>query len=291
MMVIIGSGLLGAVLGSFAGAQVWRLRAQQLIHDKAASIAVDEAELKRLRPLTKKKFRDDRSRCLRCQHELCWYDLLPVVSWVWLRGACRYCRAPIGITELLLEIGMALLFVASVVYWPGDLTAPLELLRLALWLSALVILVVNFVYDLRWSLLVGWLNWALIGCGVIFALITIVQSAQPVESLWSLAAALLILSGLYALLWLVSRGRWIGDGDIYLGAGLALFLGQWPLAFLGLFLANALGTAIVIPLMAAGRLNRGSHLPFGPLLIIGALLAWFLGPSIIRWYLDIMFLS
>lgn len=290
-MMMIGIGFLGAALGSFAGAQVWRLRAQQVVYDKGAGHTVDAAELKRLQPLTKKTLRNDRSHCLRCRHELAWHDLLPVVSWLWLRGACRYCRAPIGITELLLEVGMALLFVASVMYWPGDLMMPLELLKLTLWLAALVILAINFVYDLRWSLLVGWLNWALIGCGVVFASITIFQSAQPVAALWSLAGALLILSGLYALLWLTSRGRWVGDGDIYLGAGLALFLGQWPLAFLALFLANAIGTAIVIPLMAMGKVGRGSHLPFGPLLIIGALVAWFVGPAIIQWYLDIMFLS
>lgn len=289
-MIIGLFGVLGAILGSFAGAQVWRLRAKQLIYDKKNGEEVDSGELKRLKPLAKRGFKNDRSQCLKCKHELAWYDLLPVVSWLALGGKCRYCRAPIGMTEILLEVVMALVFAASLACWPGDLSQLIEIAKLIIWMAALVVLAINFVYDMKWSLLVGGLNWALIGLGLVYACLSMFQSTNVAESLLSLGGSLLILGGLYAFLWLLSRGRWVGDGDIYLGAGLALFLGSWPLAFVALFAANALGTIIVLPMMATGHLSRGSHMPFGPLLIAGFLLAWFIGDFIINWYLELMFL-
>ena len=80
-MKFVLAGVLGAILGSFVGAQIWRLRARQLTEDKKAGERVDRKELKKLSPLIKKVSKD-RSRCLSCGHELALYDLIPVFSWV-----------------------------------------------------------------------------------------------------------------------------------------------------------------------------------------------------------------
>ena len=114
----VGIGLLGAVLGSFAGAQVWRLRAWQLKQDKAAGEKIDTTEWKKLKPLIGKKLKKDRSQCLSCHHDLAWKDLIPVVSWLRFGGKCRYCKAKIGYTEILLELGLGALFALSVWFWP-----------------------------------------------------------------------------------------------------------------------------------------------------------------------------
>ena len=76
---------------------------------------------------------------------------------------------------------------------------------------------------------------------------------------------------------------------MYLGAGLALFLGDWRIAFVALFLANLIGTILALPKMLSGKLDRGTHVPFGPLLITGSLIAWFVGPLIVSWYQNIVF--
>ena len=76
MIKFVLVGFLGAILGSFAGAQIWRLRARQLMEDKKAGEKVDQKELKKLSPLIK-KISKDRSRCLSCGHELKWCDLIP----------------------------------------------------------------------------------------------------------------------------------------------------------------------------------------------------------------------
>jgi len=142
MLILIG--ILGAAFGSFAGAQVWRLRARQLIEDKKAGEKVSAKELKKLSPLIKKASKD-RSRCLSCGHILAWYDLIPLVSWLLLRGKCRYCKKFIGWTEFFLEVGMAALFALSVFLWPMPLASFWQIMMLVLWLAALVLLAILFV--------------------------------------------------------------------------------------------------------------------------------------------------
>lgn len=289
VVLIVFLGLAGATLGSFAGAQVWRLRARQLAAEKQAGEKVDQKEFKRLKPLLEKRVKDDRSRCLSCGHKLRWYDLAPVISWLSLRGRCRYCRASIGWWEILLEVGLGSLFVLSYIFWPGSLANPLELVKFVAWLIALVAMAVNFVYDARWLLLVPILNWLLIGLGLLYATISALQSADPVGVALSTIGAVLLLGGLYWLLWLVSRGRWVGEGDMYIGAGLALFLGGWQLGFVALFAANLIGTVLIAPGLFSGKIGKGSQVPFGPLLIAGGVLTWFVGDAVVRWYQSLLF--
>lgn len=283
--------LIGAVFGSFAGAQVWRCRARQLDEDDRNGEKVTDAEFKKLKPLLNKKFKQDRSICLSCKHELAWYDMIPVLSWMFMWGRCRYCHKFIGWSEIILEISLGTLFLLSFIMWPGDTSQPLEWLKIILWLAALVTLTINFVYDLKWSLLVTKLNWLLVSLGVIFAIVSIYQSPDWASTLGSVVLAVLILGGLYGLLWLISAGRWVGEGDAYLGAGIALFLIDWKLAFLALFAANLVGTLVLLPSMLTGKLQKGSQVPFGPMLIIGGLIAWFIGSMIIDWYQTLVFLA
>lgn len=281
--IIVGLGVLGAVFGSFAMAQVWRLRARQLVEDKQAKRGYDTAELKRLHPLIANVSRD-RSQCLKCRRRLQWYDLLPVVSWLMLGGRCRYCYAAIGVTELVVEVVLAGLFIASFLYWPAPLVSGIEVSKFMIWLGSLVALVVLFVYDMRWFLLPNFVNWAMIGMAGGFAGLSLVQATDITASLWSFAGSVAVLSGLYLMLYVVSRGAWVGFGDVKLGLGLALLLGTWQLAFVALFVANLVGTLLVLPGIFMGRITRTTKVPFGPLLIIGFLIAWFFGSEIIRTY-------
>ncbi|MGI9339470.1 MAG: hypothetical protein ACR2PP_02415, partial [Psychrobacter sp.] len=90
---------------------------------------------------------------------------------------------------------------------------------------------------------------------------------------------------IYLLLYLYSKGAWIGFGDVKLGVGLGLLLGQWQLAFLALFLANLIGTLIVMPSLVTGKLDRHSQVPFGPLLIAGTIISVLCG----QWIIDTFF--
>ena len=289
-VIAIILGLFGLLFGSFAGATVWRLRARQLAEDKAQGEHVEEKEFLQLKPLNEGTYTSkDRSRCLHCGHQLAWYDLLPLVSWVSLRGKCRYCHKSIGWFEPLMEVAMAGFFVVSYLVWPEALQG-WEVLRFALWLLIGVGLLILFAYDQKWFLLPDVVTFPLIGLASGMALIQVAQAPNHLTAVWSVAGAVAILSGLYLLLWWVSRGRWVGFGDVKLGLVLALVLGDWVLAFVALFAANLIGCLVIIPGLVSKRLERTSRVPFGPFLILGMVVAFFVGQPVIDWYTTLSFM-
>ncbi|MDN5835532.1 MAG: prepilin peptidase [bacterium] len=280
--------ILGLAMGSFAGATVWRLRVRQLAEDKSRGDRSSTKDYKKLSYLLK-PISKDRSHCLECQHELKWYDLLPLVSWLSLGGKCRYCQKPIGRTEPLVELGVAAFFVLSYVLWPVALQAPIDIAQFVIWLTAGVLLTILFIYDLKWFLLPDSITFSVVGLGAILSLLRLTQSGDITASLWSLVGSVVILSGLYFVIYIGSKGKMIGFGDIKLGLGLALLLGDWALAFLALFLANFIGCLIVLPAMLRGKLSRKSHIPFGPLLIAGFAITGLVGHQLIAQYMNLLF--
>lgn len=277
--LIVVLGVLGALLGSFVGAQVWRLRAHQLVEDTRDGEVVDKAEMKRLKGLIR-PVTQDRSECLSCHHALAWYDLIPIVSWASLRGKCRYCQHFIGWTEIAVELGLATTFIVSYVAWPFTLSSAIGVVVFSLWLVACVVMAVLFIYDTKWSLLPFTINLALIGVAVAYR-IALTVAGEPLQ-LWSLIGAVVLLGGLYLLF---SLFGWVGMGDGILGIGLALLLGNWQYAFLALFIANLLGCFMLIPLYARGQLHKQARIPFGPFMIAGAIVTMLFG----GWILSLIF--
>jgi len=278
--------LVGLCLGSFAGASMWRLRAHQLIKDKLDGEPVDHDEYNKLKKLTKKSVISDHSQCLNCSYELKWYDMIPLISWMLLRGRCRKCRKSIGYLEPLIEFGVAAFFVLSYAFWPYSLSNDLQISRLVVWLLAGVALAISFAYDKKWFILPNITTYFVIALGVINSLILISLSSNKINTLFEIIISVFILSGIYFILYLISRGKWIGFGDIKLGLGLALLLADWKLAFIALFAANLVGCIIVIPAMIIGKLKRDSHVPFGPLLIIGTIVAALIGNHLVNLYMS-----
>lgn len=288
IITVIGLGVVGAALGSFAGAQVWRLRAEQLAGEKAAGEKVNEKELKRLSPLLQNKGLKDRSIDLDTGKRLPWYDLIPVFSWLKLGGKSRFTKKPIGKFELVIELGMAAFFIVSFLAWPNDLTSLFELARFIIWLASGVVLAVLFSYDAKWFLLPNSYTIALTLLGAVNFFMVLAISDYKTDTLLNLAGSILILSGLYLAFYLYSKGKWVGFGDVKLGLGLALFLISWPLSLLALFLANLLGIIVILPDMAHKKLPKGSKIPLGPLLIVGMVVSSLYGNNIIEAYLSLM---
>lgn len=266
MYIAVLLGVLGLVLGSFVNALVWRLK-------------------------TKRNWVSERSQCVHCHHTLAPLDLIPVISWVLLRGKCRYCKKPISVQYPLVELATAALFVASYVWWPTPLTSGFQILDFSLWLLALVILMALFVYDLRWFILPDKLTYPLIAIGLIDGIIRIVwvnPSAHPV-GLLELAYGLLPIAGLYGFLFFVSKGQWVGLGDAKLGAFIGLVLG-WQGALLVLILANFLGLLVILPGLLMQKITRSTRVPFGPFLIVAFIAAGLFGGWLIDWYIANNFL-
>lgn len=289
---VVLSILCGLIGGSFAGAQVWRLRWKQLCQDKTGGEPYDKTEYRRLKILGKSGSSSrDRSRCLSCGHKLAWYDLIPIVSWLSTRGRCRYCAKRIGWFELLIELGVMLAFVLSYLLWPYDLSGYGAVAMLAVWMVGLVVAGILFVYDYKWSLLPDQATYSLVILSVIYAIISIVVGES---SIISAIQSVAIFTGAYAGLYYYSMWRygaentWVGFGDVKLSIALALFLGNWQLSFLAIFMANLLGTISVLPFLVRRSIGRKARIPFGPLLLAGTFISLVSGQAILDWYLGLI---
>ena len=284
IVIYLSLGLVGLCLGSFAGATVWRIRARQLSQDKSDGEHINSSELKNLKKLTKSSILNDRSQCLHCSYTLEWYDLIPLFSWLFLKGKCRKCHKPIGLMEPLIELSVALFFVLSYAFWPYPLIDGVQIARLVIWLIAGVGLAILFVYDTKWFLLPDKINFAIAGLGAVSAVLIFLTSHDQMTTLANIIMSVFILSGIYLILYMYSKGKWIGFGDIKLGLGLGLLLADWQLAFIALFAANLIGCLIVLPAMIIGKLKRDSHVPFGPLLIAGFVIAGLFGNFLLNFF-------
>ena len=214
LLAVFALFLLGVCMGSFAGASVWRLRADQLADDKKDGFEYDKKEFKKLSPLMKRRTGSDRSMCLKCNHQLAWYDLIPLFSWFSTGGKCRYCQAPIGKLEPLIELFVGLIFVISYIFWPFGLSAWADWAIFGLWLAAVVLMAILFTYDAKWQILPLKINLALILVAV--AMLALRFWTGHDISWISLVGSMFLLGGLYALLYLISQDL-VGDADRILG--------------------------------------------------------------------------
>lgn len=285
-LVLVMTGL---CFGSFAGATVWRLRFRQLNANKLDNEPYDKKEYNRLNKISKTDILHDRSKCLDCSYTLQWYDMLPLLSWLFLGGKCRKCRKPIGWLEPLIELGVMSFFVISFAFWPHPLETGVEIARFIIWLVAGVGLSISFTYDKKWGFLPDVVAFPTIFLGAINSILVVLASGDKVGAIISTLGAVLILSGLYLAIYLVSQGKWIGYGDIKLGLSLALLLADWKLAFVALFTANLVGSLVVLPGMITNKLKFGSHVPFGPLLIVGFVIAGIGGGYLVEMYSSMLF--
>ncbi|MBW3569139.1 prepilin peptidase [Candidatus Parcubacteria bacterium] len=276
-MVIISLTLLGLAFGSFINALVWRLHKQSITKNKK-----QKAQLSIV---------NGRSRCVHCRHKLGMYDLIPVLSWLYLRGRCRYCHEPISLQYPLVELSTVILFIISYLYWPGFQDSILEMAEVVdfgVWLAALTGLIALVVYDLRWMLLPNKIIFPLLGLAGLNVLLQsiLTSSADPLtSSLWGA----LIGAGIFYLLFQLSDGQWIGGGDVKLGFLLGILVGGPLPAFLMLFIASLLGTAYSLPRIIGGGLTVKARLPFGPFLIAGGIITKLFGQGIVDWYLNSFF--
>jgi len=215
------------------------------------------------------------SRCPRCGAGVAWYDNVPVLSWLLLRGRCRHCGEPISIQYPLIELTTALIWALMV--WRAGPT--IEALRGAVFGTVLLGIAMT---DARAYIIPDELTWGGLGLGLLFALAGGVQA---------LGQALLGASVGFGLLWLVgAAGSWMlkqdamGGGDIKMMAMVGTFLG-WQGVLLTIFLGALLGSLIFVPLALAGRKQL---VPFGIFLALGAAAAYLVGRPLYAWYLGAM---
>jgi prepilin signal peptidase PulO-like enzyme (type II secretory pathway) len=275
-MVIALLVVYGLCFGSFVNALVWRVYAQsdlklkkKLLSDKGNH--VDLSIFK------------GRSVCPNCRHRLSPIDLVPVLSWIELGGKCRYCKNSISIQYPIVELITCFLIVFSYIEWPKAMTGS-QIAIFIIWMFTTVGLVALSVYDIKWKLLPNRILYPTAALAMAMATIVVISSSGPLKALLNVVGASLVGGGIFYVLFQVSAGRWIGGGDVKLGAVLGLVVGKAENSLLFIFLASIIGSVISIPLLIGGNLKRNSSIPFGPLLIAGAYIAMLFGTNIINWY-------
>lgn len=243
----------GICMGSFINAFVWRLK-------------------------KKRNWVTERSECSNCGHTLGLWDLVPVISYIFLRGKCRYCNKPIQDTPLA-EIIMSVALLVSYLYWPYGFDA-IGSARFGLWVISLVLLMAMFVYDLRWMILPDKLTRALLVVAVIQVVILFVFGELNDDYILPILSSVLVGGGVFHLIYEYSKGKYIGGGDVKLGYAYGLLLLDPLLSWMVLTLASMLGSVIAVWLIITKRRALTAKLPFGPLLIVGVITAMLFGQEI-----------
>jgi leader peptidase (prepilin peptidase)/N-methyltransferase len=273
-LLLAFAAVFGAIAGSFLNALLWRLHAGE-------SVA------------------KGRSHCVSCNVTLAARDLVPVLSWAWLRGRCRSCRAPIGVSYVLIELVTAALFVLAVLKgvpsvdgvragfsWGGtDFTlfgafTAVEVARLLLDWFCLAALLAVFVYDQRHMLIPREITMPA-------TVVALAGGLMLGVSPFSLATGMLLAGGLFWAQHAASRGRWIGGGDIHLGALMGAILGL-RLTAAALLLAYVAGAAYGLAVIALGRKKWNSEVPFGTFLAAAAAAMLLWGEPLVTWYLALL---
>lgn len=212
------------------------------------------------------------SRCPGCEKPILRRDNVPVISYALLRGRCRHCAKPIPSRYPLVEGLTGALFGAAALRFEGAG-------ELALALTLVCVLVALAVTDLEHRLLPN----AIVGPASLAGLLLALWGAPA--AWWTYPLAGLAVAGfLFALATFYPGG--MGMGDVKMGGMLGLFLG--PYAAMAVFIGAVSGTVAYVTLVAAGRLERGSALPFGTFMAFGGLVALFAGPEILGLYLEVI---
>lgn len=220
-----------------------------------------------------------RSQCPNCQAQLRWYDLIPIVSYLTLKGRCRYCSRPISWQYPLVELATGLLLAGG--YWlifsHGAISLVWQVAAFISFTLALGSLVAMFVHDLKEMMIPDFFAYIFLLFAGLFSLI---YYQNP---LFSIYGALIGFLPIAALVY-PSRGKWMGEGDLKLAAGLGLLAG-YPHAIVFIALAFLIGGLYGAILLLTRQAKFGTAVPFGPFLIIGGLLALFWGQTVVGWYL------
>ena len=249
-LIFISIFIFGLIIGSFLNALIWRM------HTKKSMM--------------------ERSCCPKCKHTLGIKDLIPLFSFFSQKGKCRYCQKKISWQYPLVEFFTGILY-CFVFLKNSDISLlsynSITLFRDLFFISVLIII---FVYDLKYGYILDKVTLPAMLVGLILNLI--------LEVPWqNLLLAAIIGGGFFLVQFLISKGQWIGGGDIRMGALMGFFLG-WPQILVALFFSYIIGAIIGVSLIILKKKTWKSEIPFGVFLTIGAIISLFFGEQILLIY-------
>ncbi len=244
--------LLGLIIGSFSNVCIYRIPRQESL----------------IRP---------GSHCPKCNQPIKFYDNIPLVSFIILKGKCRYCKGKISWQYPLVE------FLTAVLYLLLFLRYGLQLVTFVYMFFCSALIIITFI-DLKENIIPDVLSLPFLLLG--FLMSFFLKNLSPINSLLGILAGggvLLLVAILGSFLF---KKEAMGGGDIKLAAMVGAFLG-WQLTLLSLFLSFFTGAIIGIVILIKNK-GESDPIPFGPFIALGTIIALFFGNSIINWYLSIV---
>lgn len=232
---------------------------------------------------------EGRSRCPKCKKTIRAVDNIPLLSYILLRGRCRWCKARIAWSYPVVEFLTASLFVWWLVagFAFFRLTqSPFAYLQPGFWLIVGLLLVVVFFSDLFYGLIPDVIVAILGFLGLFYRLLlTGTGIMQQADFLKALASGIGVAAFLLSLI-VLTGGRGMGMGDAKLSLVLGLILG-WPRIMVAVFLSFFLGALVAVFLLLIGKKRFGQTLPFGPFLVVGTVLALLWGERLWGFYFSL----
>ncbi len=248
------------IFGSFLNCLIWRLKSNESVWG--------------------------RSYCPKCRKQISWYDNIPLFSFAFLKGKCRNCKKKISWQYPLVEFFFALIILFLFV----SLEPSLNLFKilsydfLNLFLRDFIfifILAVIFVYDFNWQEVPMLILWPGIAIMIFFSWFFGVN-------IFTILIATALSASFFLAQFLLTKGRGIGEGDIWIGALIGARLISLGDISLAIFSSYMIGASVAIFLLIRGKKKIKSKLPLGPFLVLGTLISLFFSEAILNWYFSLV---
>ena len=264
---VTGFAVLGLLIGSFLNVVIYRLPIMLEAQWKAECAEMAEKEL----PVAEKfNLSVPRSRCQKCGHQIRWFENIPVLSYVFLRGKCSACATPISLRYPLVELTTGALFVFCAWKWGATPTA-------LAWSAFSATLLALALIDWDTTLLPDDMTLPLLWGGLIAALLQW-TSVPLTAAVWGAVAGYMSLWLVYWAFKLITGKEGMGFGDFKLFAALGVWFG-WQALIPIILMASVIGAIVGIAMKFSSGLREGGYVPFGPFLAGAGLTAMFFGPG------------
>lgn len=225
---------------------------------------------------------DTRSMCMSCGKGLSWHELLPIVSYIFLRGKCSKCSSKISAQYPIVEIVTGFLFLLTFLKFVSliSLNVWFFVAFMAFFLLIMSLYVVIFAYDLRHKIIPDVFSYTLAIMTFLYTLLVTISFYSPTTLTYLNLFSGIIFFVPFYLLWALSKGKWmgLGDGKLVLSIGWLLgFINGLSAIIIGFWLGALYGVGILIiqKILNKKGITMKSEIPFGPFLIIGTILMFF----------------
>jgi leader peptidase (prepilin peptidase)/N-methyltransferase len=269
------AGLIGLLFGSFLNVVIYRLpkMMERQWQRECAELSGTETPAEPAAPFN---LMVPRSRCSNCGHGISWYENIPVLSYVALRGKCTACKTPYGLRYPIVEAVTGALFFFCAWRWGATPTT-------LLWCGFSAALVALAMIDWDTTLLPDDITLPLLWAGLIAAALRWNPPVSLPDALWGVVAGYMSLWLVYQAFKLVTGKEGMGYGDFKLFAALGAWFG-WTALVPMILMASVIGAVVGIAMKFSSGLREGGYVPFGPFLAGAGFTALIFGPqSILRW--------